>query len=74
MDDSIMHPLTAQALGLVRYDEFRLADESTYTRLCEDAYKYFIANPALVRYYCWVPELGAIYVQRSALGGKYAVA
>lgn len=74
MDGSIMHPLVAQALGLTRYDEFRIEDESTYTRLCEDAHTYFVQNPALVKYYCWVPQYGAIYVHRSALGGKYAIA
>ena len=68
------HPSVAEFFGYRRYDEFRIEDESTYTRLCEDAYRYFIENPAAEYYRCWVPQFKAIHVHREALDGIYAVA
>ena len=69
----VIHPFLAEFLGYTRYDEFRIKNESTYVRLCEDSYEYFINNPAAAYYRCWVPEFGTIHVYREALGGKYAV-
>lgn len=70
----VINPLVAQSMGFKCYREFDINDESTYARLCEDAYRYFIDNPAIIRYYCWIPIYGIIFIKRNWLGGNYAVA
>lgn len=67
-----MNPILAESLGYPVYREFDIKDESTYTRLVEDAIAYFKEFPASDRYYCWVPGYELISVHREAIGSLAA--
>lgn len=62
-----MNPILAERFGYPVYREFNIRDESTYTRLVEDAKAYFNEFPASNSYICWIPGYELISIHRDAV-------